>query len=454
MYSCDSFEGAADYLGRNMKPGVKGATINAIGSSLPELFTTAIFLFGPHFSEELFGKIGQGFAAGIATCAGSAVFNAVIIPAFCIFFVFAKGVRTQTGFVRVREIVLNRRVVFKDGLFFLLATSLLIFFLSMSFETHMTWWMGSIFLAVYGLYMFMTLRFDDVDQDAAQVVDSKVDSTEEESGWGILGLGWLLDINERFYRGREYDTRRAWVVLLTSVIAIGLACAGIAWGVETIAHCLSVPSYFTAVILAAAATSVPDTALSVKDALKGDYDDALANAIGSNIFDICVCIGLPLLVYTLCYGPLPPSRSAGEIQLLQWMLLVVTCVVLAVFLLSRRIGLVHGVALSTVYIVWTTFVVGRGCNADWTRPFAEFVHELHAPTVITMSEYRRVDYGMSVDEVLDVVGSGCDRLSHADLMPNNPEHSMSVYACMNAFGSNGLFTFVGDKLRIKVQVGL
>ena len=98
MYACDSFEDAADYLGRNMKPGVKGATINAVGRSLPELFTTAIFLFGPHFSEELFGKIGQGFASGIATCAGSAVFCAVIIPALCIFFVKIKGVRTPTGF--------------------------------------------------------------------------------------------------------------------------------------------------------------------------------------------------------------------------------------------------------------------------------------------------------------------------------------------------------------------
>ena len=117
-----------------------------------------------------------------------------------------------------------------------------------------------------------------------------------------MGLGWLLDFNSRFYQGREFDTVRAWVVLLAAVISIGLACAGIA-GVETVAHCLGVPSYFTAVILAAAATSVPDTALSVKDALKGDYDDALANAIGSNIFDICVCIGLPLLVYTLCLAP-------------------------------------------------------------------------------------------------------------------------------------------------------
>ena len=83
MYACDSFEEASDFLGRNMKEGTKGRTINAIGSSLPELFTTLILLFGPHIFPSIFKASGdEGFSAGIATCAGSAIFNAVIIPAF------------------------------------------------------------------------------------------------------------------------------------------------------------------------------------------------------------------------------------------------------------------------------------------------------------------------------------------------------------------------------------
>ena len=41
----DAFETASDYLGRNLSDGVKGATINAIASSMPELFTSIFFLF-------------------------------------------------------------------------------------------------------------------------------------------------------------------------------------------------------------------------------------------------------------------------------------------------------------------------------------------------------------------------------------------------------------------------
>ncbi len=32
----DGFEAASEYLGRNLNEGVRGATINAIGSSMPE----------------------------------------------------------------------------------------------------------------------------------------------------------------------------------------------------------------------------------------------------------------------------------------------------------------------------------------------------------------------------------------------------------------------------------
>ena len=73
----DGFETSSEYLGRNMSEGVRGATINAIASSMPELFTTIFFLW--------FLKDTDGFSGGIGTTAGSAIFNGMIIPAVVIF---------------------------------------------------------------------------------------------------------------------------------------------------------------------------------------------------------------------------------------------------------------------------------------------------------------------------------------------------------------------------------
>ena len=71
--ACDGFETSSEYLGRNLTDGVRGATINAISSSMPELFSTIFFL--------ICLKDTEGFSGGIGTTAGSAIFNAMIIPA-------------------------------------------------------------------------------------------------------------------------------------------------------------------------------------------------------------------------------------------------------------------------------------------------------------------------------------------------------------------------------------
>ena len=87
-YACDKFESNADYLGRNMSPGIKGATINAIGSSMPELLTGMAFLFTvTHLGA------AEAFLSAVAVTAGSAIFNAVIIPAMVILAVTVWGVK-------------------------------------------------------------------------------------------------------------------------------------------------------------------------------------------------------------------------------------------------------------------------------------------------------------------------------------------------------------------------
>ena len=96
----DGFETSSDYLGRNLSDGVRGATINAIGSSMPELFTTFIGLVAL--------KEADAFAFGIGTTAGSAIFNAMIIPAVVIIAVIMKGM--------TRKVEVSPKVILRDGL--------------------------------------------------------------------------------------------------------------------------------------------------------------------------------------------------------------------------------------------------------------------------------------------------------------------------------------------------
>lgn len=353
MFACNSFDDASNYLGRNMKPGIRGATINAIGSSMPELMTAFFLLF--LFQDQ------DGFSAGIATTAGSAVFNAVIIPMLCILAVKYKGVSIekvvdgvkQTVVEKIDGISVAKETILRDGFFLLIAEAALIWFLGGS---TMSWWMGAVMIGIYGLYFAYLMRgFGGEDEDNASDEGDEEEENDDELPSPLKAL-LTFDFNTLIYKGKAYTDQNAWVVLGLATTIIGIACWQLAEAVMMSAAALDVPPYFTAVIFAASATSVPDTVLSVKDALRGDYDDAIANALGSNTFDITVGLGLPLLLYGLIYGDVSMA-SAEDTQLLRIVLFVVTVFVLSLFLLSKRVTVFSAKILAAIYAVWIAILI-------------------------------------------------------------------------------------------------
>ena len=322
------FELAADFLGRNMKNGVKGATINAAGSSLPGLFTTLIFL--------VLHRDVDGFTAGVATTAGSALFNVVLIPASAILAVTVLA-RLTTG------IEVSRKVLIRDGIFVLIAEFVLIYFLGLD-ELH--WWTGATLLAIYGAYFAVLMATG----------GSGDDDLEEEDDDGLPTPGSAGPRPDRGDgRRRALSDGKAWAYLGVSVVFVELftylltesTIAPGAW---------NVPLFITTVVFAAAATSVPDTVLSVKDALKGNYDDSVANAIGSNIFDVCVSLGLPLTLFCVFTGTsIDMSQTAGQVAVLRWVMLGFTVGVLAL-LFRGRVGRWTGVTMVAMYAGWLVYV--------------------------------------------------------------------------------------------------
>jgi cation:H+ antiporter len=331
MYGCNLFEPAADHLGRNMQNGVKGATINAVGSSLPELFTTFILLF-------MYPDM-DGFSGGVATTAGSAVFNAVLIPA-CAIIAVTMWART------VDSIEVSRRVLLRDGFFVLVAEIVLIVFLG---QSTIFWWMGAILVGIYVLY-FTTL-----------MVGGWSSEDEDEDEDALCATGPLRRDIIKALKGDEVamDTPRAWGFLLAGIAVVGVFCFALSEATVQLARLWEVPLFLTTVIFAAAATSVPDTILSIKDALKGNYDDAVANAIGSNIFDVCVSLGLPITIYCLVQGPIDLSATADDgVRMVRWVMLGFTLAVLGL-LLPGKVGKKSGITLFFLYGGWVIYIAYR-----------------------------------------------------------------------------------------------
>jgi cation:H+ antiporter len=115
--------------------------------------------------------------------------------------------------------------------------------------------------------------------------------------------------------------------------------------------------------VAAIASSIPDTIFSVKDAQNNKFIDSFSNAYGSNIFDICIGLGLPVLVYSSIYGPInmnmPIERIGGWIgdyvldgNLFIWSLLVL-------FFFTAIVSLIYykgNLKLNTAFLVFFLYL--------------------------------------------------------------------------------------------------
>lgn len=350
--ACDVFEASTEYIGRNLSGGVKGATLNAIGSSMPELLTTVFFLA---FATQ--ANLGRDLAASIGGDTGSAIFNSIIIPMIVIWVVLA----TVAG---VKGISIAKKVILRDGLFLIGAEILLLVLLSSNYITAWHGWLFTIFYLIYLSYTLIAMKKSDGEEE---------EEDEEPDNW-------YAKFQFKSDKGR---TGRSWLLLSAATIVIAIACAGLVEGCKGIADVLHINPLFVALILVAAASSVPDTIISLKDAKKGNYDDALSNVLGSNIFDITISMGLPLAIYLTITGGSIDFRTAGPTLIdIRIMLLTVTIITMAIYYFSKEMKMRHVAVLGTLYAFFILYAIGAasynaggdGFLAQGAGSFIEFLH--------------------------------------------------------------------------------
>ena len=366
----DGFEVSSEYLGRNLSDGVRGATINAIASSMPELFTTIFFL--------IYLKDTDGFAGGIGTTAGSAIFNGMIIPAVVIFSVLYTKIAS--------EIRVSKKVILRDGLSLIIAETILIFLIS---GNTLYWWHGLILILTYAVYVtYMLSTMSSSESDYTDVSSEEEEEEEEEEVKKSFVKSLLsLDLEYLIIGKNDINNRNGWALLLVSMLVIGAACLLLVAACEMIGadkyHLpftnlefsgLNIPIIFVAVVLASAATSLPDTIISIRDARNGNYNDAISNALGSNIFDVCFALGFPLFLFCIFYGPITMSPETVQFSSeLRIILLVLTIVAFFVYYLGPKMTKMKGYILISFYFLFTIHIVGRSLDTEWSIKISNFL---------------------------------------------------------------------------------
>ena len=135
-----TFDIASNFLTRRVGEGVKGPTINAIASSLPELMISSMFLF--------YFKDIEGFAAGFATIIGSSAFNIAVIPVISFLSIFFIDQKIKFEF--------NKVIVKQDSIFLL--SSIIIMLISIIFGVNIYLSITLIFFYFFYIYFLIKKR--------------------------------------------------------------------------------------------------------------------------------------------------------------------------------------------------------------------------------------------------------------------------------------------------------
>lgn len=145
--------------------------------------------------------------------------------------------------------------------------------------------------------------------------------------------------------------------LTKSLIFVALGLGGIVVGSDlvvdsatNIAEILGVSQRMISLTIVAFGTSLPELVTSIISSIKKEQDILVGNIIGSNIFNICIVLGLPVAIY----GNLIPS----SFQLIDFIFLMLTAVLLYLVpkLRNYRISRRSGICMILIYIIYYTLV--------------------------------------------------------------------------------------------------
>ncbi|MFA6027443.1 MAG: calcium/sodium antiporter [Patescibacteria group bacterium] len=311
-----------------MSEDIAGATLMALGGSAPEFLIVIISLLYP----------GNHANIGAGAIVGSAIFNILMVIGAAAVLHTAK---------------LSWKPVVRDVTFYLIAI-LSLFLIFQDGAVH--WHEALTLVSIYCIYLFALrtwqkflpkkdkkIMLDDFSEDVEAHEKKRFFFVEK-----LLGKIFIdLDKKPKYYL----------FVFFECLFFIAL----LSWGLVTIAmkisNMLNIPEAFIALTIVAIGTSIPDLMAASFMAKRGRGGMAIADALGSNIFDILFGFGFPWLVYTL----LTQRDLLVSTENLHGSVLLLSATVIMIFLLLLlrhfKIGRSVGVLLISCYGLYIIYTI-------------------------------------------------------------------------------------------------
>lgn len=144
------------------------------------------------------------------------------------------------------------------------------------------------------------------------------------------------------------------VTFILSIIWIGVFSYFMVWMITVVGHTWHIPDSVMGLTFIAAGSSVPDAIASLLVVRDGYGDMAVSNAVGSNVFDILLCLGLPWFLQTTVVDRNGPVQvySAGLTYSSLTLLTTVIVLLVSMHINRWRLTKPYGVFLMIIYVLF------------------------------------------------------------------------------------------------------
>ncbi|KAJ8960845.1 hypothetical protein NQ318_020142 [Aromia moschata] len=371
----------------HMKEDIAGATLMATASSSPELFINSV---GTFVTE---GDLGVG------TIVGSAVFNVLAVPACCGLFanmvldVEWWPITRDSGMYGVSVVLLiavlqDGRVYLYEALMLVLAYSFYVllmcfnrklnsaahrfvakfrrrnYYVEVMSETHPLLFQknGKCNGVREILETEVTLKDCEDLEESTKIWEWPSNEPPKSKLWWVITWPISFVLYLTTPDCRKYPKLFV-VTFLMCIFWIGTTSYLVAWLITVIGDTLDIPDSVMGLTFLAAGTSVPEAVSSVIVTKLGHGTMGLSSSIGSNTFDILLCLGVPWLIKTAFY----PKHGNHWIQinssginlsafaLLSTLVLLYLCIALNRYRLDWKVGLAC-LLMYVAFLVYATLI--------------------------------------------------------------------------------------------------
>ncbi len=165
-------------------------------------------------------------------------------------------------------------------------------------------------------------------------------------------VGMLFKKNKKYEEEEisKYSAIMSCLLLVVTIILIVYSSEMIVDSAKAIASGLNISEKAITMTAIVIGTSLPEMIMTVTSARKGEFDMAIGNIIGTNIFNICIVLGLPILIY-------------GDIVLKGFSFIDILAVFLSSFLLfvfarsEREVSKKEGTIMLIVFVLYYVYML-------------------------------------------------------------------------------------------------